>query len=279
MLVAARLTQWALAEVRIVFDLQDTPDWMWSRVARPLLRLLLRNVALVMVTSPRFESHFLRELRLLHPACPVLFVPNAPWKALFAGFEAPEPGEEMTIVCVGGLREEGPLRCLIGAVDRLRGEGFDVRLFYAGVGPYRSILDDAARTRRYLSSQGSFEYHRDIVKLYRNAHFVFACYRRAPDRRIHLACRFADAMNCGVPIIVSSDTYMAEMVTRHNVGLVAEPEDQESLAGVLRPILRDLDRWRALARNARRLRDGHTYDAYVPAFLGAYRRLLGDAER
>ena len=121
------------------------------------------------------------------------------------------------------------------------------RTIYAGVGPYRSILDDAAKTGSYLSSHGSFEYHRDIVKLYQHAHFVFACYRRAPDRRIHLACRFADAMNCGVPIIVGSDTYMAELATRDNVGLVADPENLESLASVLRPILRDPDRWPALA--------------------------------
>ena len=279
MLFAAWIASRTLPGMRIVFDLQDTPDWMWDRRTHQLQRILYRSVAQVMVTSPRFESHFLRVFRLVRPTCPVLFVPNAPWKALFTGFEAPEPGGEMTVACIGGLREEGPIRCLLGAIDLLQGEGLGVRLFYAGVGPYRSILDDAARTRSYLTSHGGFEYHRDIRKLYQNAHFVFACYRRAPDRRIHLACRFADAMNCGVPVIVGSDTYMAELAMRHNVGLVANPEDTESLANVLRPVLIDPDRWRALARNAHLLRDEHTFDVYVSAFLSVYRRLLADEGR
>jgi glycosyltransferase involved in cell wall biosynthesis len=275
MMLAAALSRGGSgAAMRTVFDLQDTPDWMWRRSTHPWQRRLYRRVDQVLVTSPRFESDYLRAFRLIRRDCPVLFVPNAPRREMFADFRAAEPGPGWTIACIGGLREETPIRSLVEAVDRLQREGFGIRLFFAGVGPYRRILEEAADTRPYVVGHGAFDCLKDLRGLYQGAHFIFACYRRCPDRRVHLACRFADAMNCGIPVVVGSETYMAELTRQNDVGLVVDPERPESLVDALRPVLRAPGRWRELAENARGLRDAYTYDAYAPDFVRCYRRLM-----
>lgn len=274
-LLAARLVARRGHGTRVVYDLQDTPDWMWKAWSRVPQRLLLGGVDLMFVTSPRFETEFARALGLLPAKVPVCYVPNVPKAEVFESFVASPPGESFGIGLVGGIREEGPLRALLGAVDRLNEEGLPVRLVVAGVGPFKGVVEEAARSRSYVHFLGPYDYDRDITQIYSRVHLIHACYRESPDRKIHLACRFADAVNCGLPIVVGEGTYMAQLVQRHGHGVSASPEGVSSLADALRPMIRNRERWMELAANARALRNEFVFEHYLPRFRTAYAGLLG----
>lgn len=262
MLLAARISTTAGFRPKIVFNLQDTQPWMVRRSLWWIQRWVYRGTDLFLVTSQGFISEYLRKFNLIGHVKPVVFVPNVPNERQFGDFVPRAASEVLTVGYVGLLRGEEGLRTLIRAVSKARETGADVRLLFAGMGPMKDLADYAAERYQFVDSLGPYQYDQEICEIYGKVDILYGIYDRSYDKKIHLAYRFCEAINCRIPIIVGEGTHMCEEVKRLKVGLCVALGDEDGLAEKLVVLCRSKERRANIARNCEIVRSKFVYEYY-----------------
>lgn len=257
----------------IVFDLRDTSDWMLRWPATWLLRRMLRSVQMIMVTSPRFETEFLRRRQLIDPQTPVTWVPNVPESRLFNDFQPCSEGGGLVLGYVGTFRGKRSLRLFSEGIAESRRRGSEIRGVFAGTGIDLPLVKRLCAENGFLSYIGAYSYLRDIRSIYERVNVVYAVYDDSHNKRTALACRLAEAILCGIPTIVMAQTYMAEIVTEKEVGVVLPRLEKNSLAGVLCRLAVDGALRRRIYVNCGRIAGEYTFEHFRAAFLSSYDRL------
>jgi glycosyltransferase involved in cell wall biosynthesis len=230
----------ALATRRpIVLTVHGT-DLELARRLRPLARLLLRRVAVVLAVSNALAE----EVRLLD-ARDVRVVPNGVELPDEVGGEA-EPPE---VLYAGRLaREKGVLEL----VEAARG----LPLVVAGDGPLRPRVPQA---------RGWVPYE-ELERLYARA-AVVAC----PSLREGFGVACAEAMAHGRPVVASAVGGLKELVVDGETGLLVPPADIGALRAALERLLADAALRRRLGAAAReRARALLAWDGVLEATLRAY---------
>lgn len=275
MLLAARAGTVGMREARIVFTLQDTTGWMVSPLWRPIQRWAYAGADVVFVTSQGFEHEFLRKFQLIESGKRVEFVPNVPTAQEFANFKPRSVGPELNVGCIGLLRGREGLETLVEATRFARDRGAKVSLLFAGKGPEQSFVERMAQQYPFVAFLGPYSHDRDIRDIYARVDVLYAIYDRSYDKRIHLAYRLCEAINCGLPIIVARDTHMEEVVRAYDVGVAAEIGNVEELTARLVELWSSSDMRRRFTENCEKARPEFVFEKYEGAIREAYDRLWG----
>jgi glycosyltransferase involved in cell wall biosynthesis len=106
-----------------VFDLQDSRPWMRRWWIRPLVRALLVRTKFIVVTSPRFESDFLRRYQLISSKTPVLCIPNPVEHSRFREYHRRHADQDIVIGYIGTFRGAIAIRALVNAIRQARQTG------------------------------------------------------------------------------------------------------------------------------------------------------------
>jgi succinoglycan biosynthesis protein ExoL len=273
MYFVAWLTRFFLGPRHVIYDLIDTSEQLETKWISRLQRLAVPDAAAVLTTSPQFFSDFLDRHQVQVASHKRIVVPNAPTAEQFASFRRKSDGP-LTVGYIGTIRCRDALNQLFDAVQMLRNHGNNVRLFFAGTGVDAAYVANCAKTQPWVTCVGPYDYDKDIATLYAKIDVVFAMYDGSKNKQIALACRLSEAIVCGLPVLVNSDTYMAQIVEANGLGNIVPVGDTEALAKAiamyLDPILGDIE---GIRQRASAIRHEHLFEAHVAKLVSTYERL------
>lgn len=275
MLFAARLAACLLGNTKVAYSLQDTTEWMLHPIAKAVQRWAYRGADLIFVTSQDFETRFLRQFKLIPNEKKVVFVPNVPLAAHFANFTPETHGSALVIGYVGLLRGKKGITCLIEAAELAGKNGADIHVLFAGKGSEREFVEKLAQQYSFVEYLGTYRHDKDIIDIYKKVDILYGVYDRTYDKRIHMACRFCEAVNCRLPIIVAKGSHMADIVETHGIGVSVEFGDVEGLAGELVELYQSRQKINAIAANCEKIRPEYVFEAYQGKILNVYNGLWG----
>ena len=258
---------------KVLYDLADTDDWMLLRPVIALQRKIFCCVDQFLITSKRYEDGFLKRFNLNPDSVPVAFVPNSPPKRFFDSFVPRSWNENIVISYIGTFRGARSIFCLVQAVEQARGVGLDVKILFAGTGPERALVERYSREHDFVRYYGPYNYSKEISRIYSETNIVYACYDDSHNKKIALACRFAEAIVCGIPLIVSKGTYMAELTEQHGFGYTVGPNDVSALVEIFRVLIRTAGEREKIRSNCNKVRYEYFFDSYEPELEGIYQTL------
>ncbi|KAB2661769.1 MAG: glycosyltransferase family 4 protein [Verrucomicrobia bacterium] len=262
---------------KLIFDLQDTSDGMLHPLMLWIQRFLFRRCSVIFVTSKRFHTHFLREFRLVNEGkVPVIYVPNTPLSERFSAFNRRVPDTEIVIGCFGTFRSPNALEALIQTAGILRAKRVNASVLFAGTGISRPLVERAARANPHIRYSGSYDYQRDIKNLYERIDLVYAVYDSSHNKGIALACRLAEAVVCGLPVIVNSDTYMGEIVQELGIGFYVGQDIVGDLTAIVEKFSADPSLRSKVTAACEKARSQFLFDTYKPRIREAYDNLFSN---
>ena len=151
--------------------------------------------------------------------------------------------DTFAILLIGNDWMNKGLACLISSVERLANP--HIRVLVAGeddAAPYREML-----RRSGLSSQVAFLPVRPDVEIYYAAADAYA----GPSLKDAFALPPLEAMACGLPVIVSRQAGVSEIVTEGTDGFILEnPEDSATLAALLERLFDEPDLRKRIGESA-----------------------------
>jgi succinoglycan biosynthesis protein ExoL len=270
MLLYARIAALGLKHTQIVFTLQDTTRWMLSPVVKTIQRWIYRKVDLFFVTSEGFESGFLRRFHLIGEQKKIVFVPNVPPAAQFSSFKPRCPGDSITVGFIGTLRGEAGIRMLFEGVRLARKDKADIRILFAGTGRERDLVTRLAQENEFIQYLGPYRHNDQIWELYSRVDLIYALYDPSYDKKIHLAYRLCESVNCRLPIFVAKGTYMAEVVDSYGIGLAVELGDVRGLAADLKILSRSQELRTRISLDCEKARPQFVFEYYQARICQAY---------
>ena len=190
------------------------------RITRPLLRLIMRNAALL--TSP---SQYLK--RLIVESCGPFAVNHLPNGIDVSRFR-PQPKQRRILMTGRLLGRKGFQHVL----EALRGIDTDFEVHIAGDGPMRDQLQTlAGKLEATVIFHGWLEHDSALLKELYETSSIFCL----PSESENASMSLLEAMLAGMAVVTSNVTGCPETVGE--TGFVVPPNDPESLRRVLRLLL------------------------------------------
>lgn len=161
-------------------------------------------------------------------------------------------GTELQLLYAGNL---GPMQDLENVIEAARKfesrDGFSLKI--AGSGILEESLHTAAIGLMKVEFLGRLP-RTEVSKLYLESDFQLVTLKDIPIFRTTVPSKLQASLASGVPVITSVKGDVADLISEYNAGLVAEPEDVDSLAAVFEEAIRmSAEERMQMGRNARRL--------------------------
>lgn len=176
---------------------------------------------------------------------------------------------DFAVLLIGNDWKKKGLHCLLEAAARLANPA--IRILVVGkddATPFREILE-----RNGISGSVQFLPPRPDVEFYYAAADLYA----GPSLEDAFALPPLEAMACGLPVIVSRQAGVSELIRHGEDGLILEnPEDARTLAEWIRSVMEDAALRGALSANAARTAQVHTWENNAAAIKGLFKKKLQD---
>lgn len=188
-----------------------------------------------------------------------LVIPEIPTKVIYNGSSFPplareecnqSPKANLTIFCCCKLYTRKDVPLLLDAFDQIAGEFPNARLRIAGDGPDRLMIEERIRlsiNHERIEMLGSLP--PDKIRIEMGIADIFALVGWAEP----FGVVFLEAMACGLPVIVSRDAGVAEILTDGETALFTLPRDVESVVDALRRLLSSFELRERLRASALRI--------------------------
>ena len=171
------------------------------------------------------------------------------------------------LLMIGNDWKKKGLECLLEALGRLQNSS--VKLLVAGqdsIGPYRDSIDHYG-----LIKQLNFLPIRSDVEFYYAATDVYVC----PSLEDAFAYPPFEAMACGLPVIVSSQAGVSELIADGKDGLLLkDPRDAETLARLIGKLYNDPAVRTDLGENAARTASQYTWKRNAEQFKMLFEEVM-----
>jgi glycosyltransferase involved in cell wall biosynthesis len=159
---------------------------------------------------------------------PIVVVDNAPDLDRFSPDDAPQT-DPFRVCYIGQKRYVQSLRLLIDIVQKHP----DMEALLAGGGVAASEVASYAEGKSGVRVVGRVRYE-DIPGLYRGQSCVYTLYDQAVgNARIHMPVKVMEAMACGLPSLVSKDTWVGRYVADKGIGIAVDPADASVVEAAL----------------------------------------------
>lgn len=233
---------------------QGTVNRLVAAMMTPWLRRLYSNAAELIAISPGMRE-LLIERGNDSEKCSVVY--NwAHETSITAKSSESFGGRGLRLLYAGTLGPMQDLETVVEAARRYENQrGFSLKI--AGGG----ILEDDLKTAAAGLSSTAFlgrMPRSDVSKLYLESDFQLVTLKDIPIFRTTVPSKLQASLASGVPVITTVKGDVADLIQRYDAGLVAEPENVESLAAAFEEALNMSAHERArMGKNARKLYEAH----------------------
>lgn len=219
-----------VADIRECFiqSSQSITGKIITRILNQVEKVNLTDIDCLVITSMRFyDMHYKYFVNKNN----ILFIPNMPDPMPFKKYIKKNSGN-FTVGFIGGIRYLDQMKMLVNAAGNV---GCDV--LFAGAGgtvcEYNEIFKYCAN-KAYVTLYGKYDYDKEIAKLYGMVDCIYAIYDADnPNVKIALPNKLYESIYCELPILVAKETYLAEVVTQHAVGIAVPHKCQSELEKTL----------------------------------------------
>ena len=137
---------------------------------------------------------------------------------------------------IGIIRYLRPLINLVAAVENLSATGVSYTVIFAGGGPVGEIKNNINIPNLFMF-EGMFEYSKEVSRLYKDIDLIFAVYDRFDlNCQIAMPTKFYESLLTKIPIMVSKNTYVGNLVEEMGIGIAVDGESMDSIRDALRQI-------------------------------------------
>ncbi|SFD37331.1 Glycosyltransferase involved in cell wall bisynthesis [Enterococcus casseliflavus] len=224
-----------------VYDIKFYKNFIYNLFREISERKFLTNVGNIVIASPFFEQYYREKLKFNRN---IVCLNNKPSKNFLNKADNQVESlinspkifiEKIVISFIGTIRYKEILFNLIDVIK----EKENFILLLAGDGPDSELLHEYVETNSLKSKvifTGRFNTCH-LSEIYRNTDFVWAAYPN-DDMNVKYAIsnKFFESMVFSKPIIVSEDTFLADMVKERELGFCINPYDKQSISSVLNKI-------------------------------------------
>ena len=256
------------APISVVYDFQDQKGEHLNIIYRNLYRLSASNVTKVFIRSRGFLHH-IKTNKLFKKQVPVSYFAEAPMNWTLTKKNFPKFGQKLVLGYFGNIRGKLQIYSLLTAIGKLNSQGRKIEVKFAGVGSEAAWVGDLSKKLGYVHYLGPFDYFKEYSDLFISADLVFAVYPTdLANNKFHEARRFHESIATGIPLLVSSGTYMAKRVATLNVGWTVKEDSSDEIYEILEKILNDPKKIRG-KRLTKALRKEHLIEHYTDDFIEA----------
>lgn len=175
----------------------------------------------LIVTSPYFWDNYYNKLISKDN---VEYIPNAPEEIVFENYYPKKDGK-FTISFIGKVRYVNQIKLLIDISDEA-----NINVLIAGNGVGYDEVKSYAKNKENVYVYGSYNYTNEIAKLYSMSDAIYSVYDTTVENvKIALPNRLYEATYCGLPLIVSENTYLEEVVLDNKLGISVNPFDKNDI--------------------------------------------------
>jgi glycosyltransferase involved in cell wall biosynthesis len=204
----------------------------------------------LIICSPKFYDVYFKKMISKDK---VVFIPNAPERGMFDEYSAKNEGK-FTIGFIGQIRYLDQMKMLVDVAGDI-----NCNVFFAGTGGSSAAFDEISsycKNKDWVSFYGKYDYKKDIAKLYGMVDCVYAVYDADnANVRIAIPNKLYESVICGLPIIVSKNTYLSEIVNKWGIGVSVEHKNRDNLAQALEKLSKDQSYYNSIVANCVRIKD------------------------
>ncbi|WP_342600223.1 glycosyltransferase [Psychrobacillus sp. FSL H8-0483] len=230
-----------------------------------LERIGMSVVDRLIITSESFWNAYYKRLI---PKRNVLFLPNTPRESIFKSYK-PKEGGRFRIGFIGKVRYKEQLKLLIDASERA-----DIDILIAGNGVDLSEITDYCRGKQNIIIYGPYKYEEEIATLYSEVDCIYSMYdTKIQNVRIALPNRLYEAAICGLPLIVSKETELSNIVEKEVLGVSVADGNINELTNALLKLKNDFFLRREIKENCRSFYLKWKYDVVNQKLIDTFKEL------
>lgn len=163
---------------------------------------------------------------------------------------------KLRLLYAGNLGIMQDVETIVEAAKKFEGRQ-DFQLTIAGGGVMEDTLRDASESLGRTELTGQLT-PSEVSELYLESDFQLVTLKDIPIFRVTVPSKLQASLAAGVPVITTVKGDVAGLINRYQAGIVAEPEDSNSLALAFeRALNMTADQRAEMGRNARQLYDEH----------------------
>ena len=221
------------ASTPLLYEVGDVADPLphtsvISKIIEFLEKRILSRCVVLVVTSLGFVKEY---FSIIAPGIEqkTIVIENMISRKVARKFPRPEqhkvPVKPLKIGFVGLFRYKDSTVAIMDAVAKRKG---DFELHFYGDGFIKDIINDYADRNENIFNHGSFKSVTDMKMIYEAIDISYIAYdNRRSNVRMALPNKLYEAPYFGVPVVVSTNTYLSERVKEMNSGFVVDPQDED----------------------------------------------------
>jgi len=245
-------------EIPIRLGALKNPLLIWG--ARQLEAMAYRAAAHIVALSPDMAAG----VKAVNPDRPVTVIPNFADSSIFASEarkiellpHSRETARRPTVLYAGTLGLVNHVGYLVEIARAARARGDSLRFVIAGDGREEKQVRELAVAYGLLGESVimlSPVPKNQVRYLFQEADVTISLVRNEPALWANSANKIFDSLAAGKPIVINHEGWLADIIRRHEVGLVLPPEDPLIAARMLSELLQDRARVARYSANALRL--------------------------
>jgi glycosyltransferase involved in cell wall biosynthesis len=257
----------------VFYEVSDLPggrwrkSWFYRWLIDKLDGVFAKTASFLILTSPHFNHR-----RYLGQEARIFLYENLPERRIFAGFKKTGHAD-FTIGYFGLVRQDRPLEALISGLGNAAG----IKVLIAGdsVGGSGEAVKKFALGYRNIEFREHYSYEKDILGLYASLDCVYSVYN-ADNENTNLAMgnKLYEAIACGLPILVTRGSKMAEFVETAGIGFSVDPGNPQEIKDTVLKMVQDRGLGRKIEDNCLAIRNKYYYEAKEGSFMSVVEDLL-----
>ena len=231
-------------------------------IAKKLIKFiekkLCRYIDILSITSEKFYDVYFKEFVEKNK---VVYMPNIPDLKYFEKYKKIRK-DKFTIGFIGVVRYKEQMKMLMEAT-----KDSDVKVLFAGSSQDNEI-EKIAKRNSWVEYYGKYNYSKDIAKLYSKCDCIYSVYdTKYNNVKYALPNKLYESIYCELPIIVSKNTYLSEIVQKLGVGCSVEDKNVTELKKIIDKLKNNKDYYDEIVINCKKNKKKIKLETYNYYFL------------
>lgn len=186
--------------------------------------------------------------------------------------------DDKVIIWGGGIWDWFDPLTLIEAMKSVNDEREDIKLFFMGIGHpnMNNELDIATKCINVSKEYGLYNksiFFNDWVEYEERQNFLLeadlgiSTYFNNLETRFSFRTRVLDYLWCELPIVLSEGDYMAELISKNQIGVCVEEKDPKKLAETILEVMSKIDNYSTYKDNVKAIKQKYKWENIMEPLL------------